>query len=109
MAALFFLRIPDEGVAALVKAIMMLILVAITAAAQLFIKHSFDRKSLEIREIRDVLPRLSDLLHALPMSLATKKMAKRWEKEKRRRTGTLLPGDLDEEPDLFSRKSKFGL
>lgn len=87
LAALFFLRIPDEGVAALVKAIMMLVLVAITAAAHLFIKHSFDH-----------------LLHALPMSLATKKMAKKWEKEKRRRTGTLLPGDLDEEPDLFSRK-----
>jgi calcium permeable stress-gated cation channel len=40
------------------------------------------------------------------MSLATKKMAKKWEKEKRKRAGTLLPGDLDEEPDLFSRTSE---
>ncbi|KAH6914205.1 DUF221 family protein [Coprinopsis sp. MPI-PUGE-AT-0042] len=89
LAALFFLRVADEGAAAAaVKAVMMLVLAAFTVVAQLFIKHSFDP---------------SDLLHALPMSLATKKMAKKWEKEKRRRTGTLLPGDLDEEPDLFSR------
>jgi calcium permeable stress-gated cation channel len=45
LAALFFLRATDEGAAAVVKAVMMLVLAGFTVVAQLFIKHSFDRMS----------------------------------------------------------------
>ncbi|EAU91569.2 DUF221 family protein [Coprinopsis cinerea okayama7 len=86
LAALFFMRAPDEGAGAVVKAIFMLVLLGLTAVAQLFMSNSFDH-----------------LIHYLPMSLATKKMAKKFEKEKRRRTGTMLPEDNEEELDLFSR------
>ncbi|RDB24859.1 Uncharacterized protein RSN1 [Hypsizygus marmoreus] len=82
LACLFFLKVQSSGVASLVEGILMLVLLVITFSAQIFINHSFD-----------------PITQYLPMSLATKKMAKRYEKEKQKDGGVIV----GEELDLFSR------
>ncbi|TFK25546.1 DUF221-domain-containing protein [Coprinopsis marcescibilis] len=83
LACLFFLRAADEGAHAVVKAVFMLILLALTVGAHLFMSHSFNH-----------------LIHFLPMSLATKKMAKKFERQKKEKSSK---GSDDDELDLFSR------
>ncbi|RXW15422.1 hypothetical protein EST38_g10427 [Candolleomyces aberdarensis] len=86
LACLFFLKAHEEGAGAIVKAVFMLVLLAITAFAHIFISHCFN-----------------PLSHYLPMSLATKKMAKKLKKEKQLREGVDAKDSDDEEFDLFSR------
>ncbi|KAF6760084.1 DUF221 family protein [Ephemerocybe angulata] len=87
LACLFFLKSAEEGAGAIVKGAFMLGLLAMTACVHTFITHSF-----------------SPLYHYLPMSLATKKMAKKFEKERNRKSeGQASKDPEDDEIDLFSR------
>ncbi|TEB37492.1 DUF221-domain-containing protein [Coprinellus micaceus] len=86
LACLFFLRSSDEGAGAIVKGGFMLALLGITACVHVFMVHAF-----------------SPLYHYLPMSLATKKMAKKFEREKKRKEGVDTRDPEDDEIDLFSR------
>jgi hypothetical protein len=83
MAALFFLATDERGRHdCLVEAIVMLLLVVITAGAQIILRNAFRRAS------TSVLPRLYTLILALlhhaaitdylPMSLATRDMVRRY-------------------------------
>lgn len=90
LACLFFLKSAEEGAGAIVKGAFMLGLLAMTACVHTFITHSF-----------------SPLYHYLPMSLATKKMAKKFEKERNRKSEGQASKDPEDdeidEIDLFSR------
>ncbi|KAF9467356.1 DUF221 family protein [Collybia nuda] len=83
LACLFFLKVKDNGFSSAIEGALMLVLVVITLMAQLYIHHSFN-----------------PITDYLPMSLATKKMAKRYERQKQRQAGVKI---LEEEIDLFSR------
>ncbi|KAL0946485.1 hypothetical protein HGRIS_012702 [Hohenbuehelia grisea] len=84
MACLFFLKIKIARIPSLIGGIFMILLALLTLSAQLFIRKSFDPIS-----------------HYIPMSLATKKMAKRYEHNRKKRLG--LAVEEDEEIDMFSR------
>ncbi|KAF5322492.1 hypothetical protein D9619_001365 [Psilocybe cf. subviscida] len=87
LACLFFLKVKDAGVTALVQAIFMIILLVLTAAAQKYLSSSF--KPLE---------------KFLPMSLATKKLAQKYSMGKKKETGRDGNDDIElGEIDLFSR------
>ncbi|KAF8160922.1 DUF221 family protein [Crassisporium funariophilum] len=79
LACLFFLKTSVSGVTAVIQGVFMIVLLVLTACAQIFLHNSF-----------------SPMKQYLPMSLATKKMAKRYSK---------LEGTVGEEDkiDLFSR------
>ncbi|TFK44505.1 hypothetical protein BDQ12DRAFT_701964 [Crucibulum laeve] len=83
LACLFFLKVQDAQAQAIASGILMLVLFVITASVQVTFNHSFD-----------------PITRYLPMSLATKKMAKRYERQKKDRGGS---SDTDDEIDLFSR------
>ncbi|CAA7259132.1 unnamed protein product [Cyclocybe aegerita] len=78
LTCLLFLKAKEAGVAAVIQAVFMLVLAILTASAHLFVHNSF-----------------SPLVEYLPMSLATKKMAQRYEKQRN--------PDENGEIDLFSR------
>ncbi|KAF8070342.1 DUF221 family protein [Lyophyllum atratum] len=84
LACLFFLKVEREKGSAIAEGILMLALVAITLTAQLFLNHSF-----------------SPITNYLPMSLATKKMAKRYERKIEGQSGLV---SAEDEIDLFSRE-----
>jgi hypothetical protein len=82
LAALYFLKISEDRASSLAEGILMLVLLVITFTAQIFIRRSFD-----------------PITNFLPMSLATKKMAARYARNRRKGSGI----DDIEEVDLFSR------
>ncbi|CAK5265567.1 unnamed protein product [Mycena citricolor] len=85
LACLFFLKASISPQTAVVEAVMMLILVGLTAAAHIMINTSF-----------------GPMTEFLPMSLATKKMAKRYEKHQQKQGDTTA---LDHEEDMFQRNA----
>ncbi|KAJ8076810.1 phosphate metabolism protein 7 [Marasmius tenuissimus] len=91
LAALFFLKAGNEDVrtAALGQAISMVVLFAITLFVQTYFQRSFN-----------------PITTFLPMSLATKKMAKRYEnsRKKLKLGAPIAPGGEEEEMDLFSKE-----
>ncbi|KAK0463530.1 DUF221 family protein [Desarmillaria tabescens] len=84
LACLFFLKVSITRTSSIIEGAFMIILVAITACVQIYIHHSFD-----------------PITTYLPMSLATKKMAKRYEQRRQEKVG-MSPVDI--ELDLFSRQ-----
>lgn len=87
LACLFFLRAKEEGVAAVIKGAFMLALLGITALVHIFSSHAF-----------------TPLLQYLPMSLATKKMAQKFERQRNRKSvgGSQLKASENDDMDLFS-------
>ncbi|KAJ7680638.1 DUF221 family protein [Mycena polygramma] len=85
LACLFFLKTSVSPVSSAVEGVLMLVLVVITASAQLMITRSF-----------------GPVTDFLPMSLATSKMVKRYEKHHRKQGIPVTP-DEEEEIDLFKR------
>ncbi|KAF8917993.1 hypothetical protein CPB85DRAFT_1284409 [Mucidula mucida] len=83
LACLFFLKISIVRTSSLIEGIFMILLVAITACFQFYIKNSFH-----------------PITKFLPMSLATSKMAKRYERARAEKAGKAAE---EEEMDLFSR------
>jgi hypothetical protein len=105
LACLFFLKVPTVGFSSAIEGALMLVLVVITLSAQLFIHHSFNREQPQPFDPRIVNSWLTfvAITEYLPMSLATKKMAKRYERQKKRQAGIK---EIEEEIDLFSRDRK---
>ncbi|KAJ7497585.1 DUF221 family protein [Mycena latifolia] len=85
LACLFFLKASVSPASSIAEGVLMLVLAAITATAQLMINRSF-----------------GPILDFLPMSLATKKMAKRYERHQRMGDFPVTPDG--EEIDLFKRE-----
>ncbi|KAJ6594223.1 DUF221 family protein [Mycena capillaripes] len=85
LACLFFLKASVSPVSSVVEGVLMLFLVVITAAAQIMTNRSF-----------------GPITEFLPMSLATKKMAKRYEKHQKKQGIPMTP-DVEEGFDLFKR------
>ncbi|KXN90147.1 hypothetical protein AN958_04637 [Leucoagaricus sp. SymC.cos] len=85
LACLFFLKASGSTGAAIAQAVVMLVLLGITALAHAFINHSY-----------------SPLIKYLPMSLATQKMASIYEK-RRKQSHQASQNESDDEMDLFSR------
>ncbi|KJA27716.1 hypothetical protein HYPSUDRAFT_62761 [Hypholoma sublateritium FD-334 SS-4] len=83
LTCLFFLNVSAAGTPALVEACFMIVLIILTACAQLLLHSGFH-----------------PLKRYLPMSLATNKMARRYSKDKNRRGETNIE---EEEIDLFSK------
>ncbi len=77
----------------------MILLVAITACFQFYIKNSFHRKC-PLVEMGCTLMFPKAITKFLPMSLATSKMAKRYERARAEKAGKAAE---EEEMDLFSR------
>jgi hypothetical protein len=93
----------------------MLVLVAITAGVQIGVSRSFDREPnmLYLGLPTDIELNLA-ITEYLPMSLATKKMAEKYQKDKERRKsrhdGVNLPEEDDNDMmDLFRRDRKLGI
>ncbi|KAJ7045820.1 DUF221 family protein [Mycena alexandri] len=84
LACLFFLKASEAPASSVAEGVLMLFLIVITAAAQIMLGRSF-----------------GPITDFLPMSLATKKMAKRYEKHQRKQGIPVTP-DTDN-PDLFAR------
>lgn len=84
LACLFFLKVSVTKTSSIIEGAFMIILVAITACVQIYINHSFD-----------------PITTYLPMSLATKKMVKRYEQRRQQKAG-MSPVDI--ELDLFSQQ-----
>ncbi|KAK7031452.1 hypothetical protein R3P38DRAFT_2923651 [Favolaschia claudopus] len=86
LACLFFLKAAQSPGPSVAQGVMMLLLIVITAMAHFMISRSF-----------------APITNFLPMSLATKKMAKRYEKHQQRHGAPVTP---DEELDLnlFNRR-----
>ncbi|KAK0441132.1 DUF221 family protein [Armillaria borealis] len=84
LACLFFLKVSVTKTSSIIEGALMIILVAITACVQIYINHSFD-----------------PITTYLPMSLATKKMVKRYEQRRQQKAGM---SPVDTELDLFSRQ-----
>jgi len=84
LACLFFLKASGSPGAAIAQGAVMLVLLGITALAQMSLNHSY-----------------SPLIKYLPMSLATQKMAQRYEKQRKERHEAT--DDEDDEMDLFNR------
>ncbi|KAG5729523.1 hypothetical protein E4T56_gene4603 [Termitomyces sp. T112] len=82
LACLFFLKVNNDRAPAIAEGVLMILLIVVTMVAQILMKHSFN-----------------PLISYLPMSLATKKMAKRYAKQKEEHQGT-----ADDEIDMFSRQ-----
>ncbi|KAJ7495963.1 DUF221 family protein [Mycena galericulata] len=90
LACLFFLKASIAPASSVAEGVLMLILIVITATAQVFFQRSYGPN-----------------IDFLPMSLATKKMVKRY--ERRQRKQGLPPTPADEEIDLFKRASLRGV
>ncbi|KAJ7079066.1 DUF221 family protein [Mycena belliarum] len=84
LACLFFLKASVSPTSSIVEGVLLLVLVVITATTQVLINRAF-----------------GPILDFLPMSLATKKMAKRYERHQRKGDLPLTPAG--EEIDLFKR------
>ncbi|KAJ7899036.1 DUF221 family protein [Mycena leptocephala] len=84
LACLFFLKASVSPVSSIVEGVLMLVLLVITASTQIMFNRSF-----------------GPITDFLPMSLATKKMAKRYEKRQQKYGGAITPEN--EELDLFRR------
>ncbi|KAF9453915.1 DUF221-domain-containing protein [Macrolepiota fuliginosa MF-IS2] len=87
LACLFFLKTSQSTSTAIAQAAVMLVLLGITALSQLFINYSYN-----------------PIIKYLPMSLATQKIAKRFEKRKKEKHET-ADSDGDSDLDLFSRST----
>ncbi|KAF7376421.1 hypothetical protein MSAN_00057600 [Mycena sanguinolenta] len=87
LACLFFLKASVSPSSAVAEGVLMLVLIAITAMAQMMITRSF-------QPITDFLP----------MSLATKKMAKRYEKHQQKHGGPVTPNE-ELNLDIFRQHS----
>ncbi|KAF5351925.1 hypothetical protein D9756_007456 [Leucocoprinus leucothites] len=85
LACLFFLKTSGSTTVAVAQAVVMLVLLGITALAHSFINHSY-----------------GPLVKYLPMSLATQKIASKYEKQRKHRHER-GQGETDDEIDLFSR------
>ncbi|KAF7782412.1 hypothetical protein Agabi119p4_1788 [Agaricus bisporus var. burnettii] len=85
LACLFFLKASGSVAAAIAQAVLMLVLLCITALAQLLINHSFN-----------------PIIKYLPMSLATQQATRRYEKYKEKEGPSNSDTD-DNDVDLFSR------
>ncbi|KAF7321922.1 hypothetical protein MKEN_00714500 [Mycena kentingensis (nom. inval.)] len=86
LACLFFLKASDAPKSSVAEGVLMLILLAITIASQLMLNRSFGPAA-----------------DFLPMSLATRKMAKRYEKHNLKKGIAVKPDD--EELDMFKREA----
>ncbi|KAJ7085862.1 DUF221 family protein [Mycena crocata] len=84
LACLFFLKASISPASSVAEGVLMIVLIVITVTAQIMINRSFG----PIQEF-------------LPMSLATKKMAKRYERHQRKQGVPVIPET--EEVDLFKR------
>ncbi|KAJ7747247.1 DUF221 family protein [Mycena metata] len=84
LACLFFLKASEAPASSVAEGVLMLLLIVITASAQIMLGRSF-----------------GPITDFLPMSLATKKMAKRYEKHQRKQGIPVTPET--ENPDLFAR------
>ncbi|KAJ7187941.1 DUF221 family protein [Mycena filopes] len=84
LACLFFLKASVAPVSSIVEGVLMLVLLVITAAAQIMLGRAF-----------------GPVTDFLPMSLATKKMAKRYEKHQQKRGIPVTPET--ESVDLFGK------
>ncbi|KAJ7595058.1 DUF221 family protein [Mycena floridula] len=85
LACLFFLKASISKTSSIIEGSLMIFLIVLTAGTQILIQSSFD-----------------PLIHYLPMSLATKKMATRYAKQRAEHTGLVEGEDID----LFSRDHK---
>lgn len=87
----------------------MIVLVALTAMAQIMVTRSFGRMYQVCLSAKNKF--LTDLLSAitefLPMSLATKKMAKRYEKHQQKYGGPPVTPDEELDLDIFKRNGVF--
>ncbi|KAJ7629889.1 hypothetical protein B0H17DRAFT_1109402 [Mycena rosella] len=89
LACLFFLKASISPTSSIAEGVLMLVLIVITATAQILINRSF-----------------GPILEFLPMSLGTKKMAQRY--ERRQRKGVFPATPEGEEIDLFKRDGGLG-
>jgi hypothetical protein len=85
---LFFLKISVARVSSIVEAVLIIVLLVITAVAHILIHKSFSRKVVSIFPYLPSLTAVVAIINYLPMSLATKKMARRYERERQFRQGT---------------------
>jgi hypothetical protein len=88
-------------VSSIVEAVLMLVLLVITAFSHLIIHKTFHRKT---RTLLSICPHVIDLTIAitkfLPMSLATEKYAEKQDRRRKRHTGLVKEA---EEVDAFTR------
>ncbi|KAF7361617.1 hypothetical protein MVEN_00504900 [Mycena venus] len=87
LACLFFLKASVSPASSVAEGVLMLVLVALTVLAQFLLGRSF-----------------GPITNFLPMSLATKKMAKRYEKHQQKHGGAVTP-DQELDLGLFNRNA----
>lgn len=104
MAVLFFLKLAD-GVIFVVEGALMILLIALTLSAQLLLRRSFLRTSTLFFEFTTLLMSLvfAAITSFLPMSLATRKLQEKWERELKKHHELEDASDGEDEMDLFSR------
>lgn len=87
----------------------MIVLMGLTLGAQLLFRHSFYRKSTFSMVYCRVAEREQPaaITQHLPMSLATKSLQERWERQRKHSGAARRTNSDDDVMDLFSRDRKF--
>lgn len=103
LACLFYLNVKEDEVPSIIQGSLAVVLLVFTLGAQIMFSNAFKRKAYCSDDPfgRALIMFTTAIYNYLPMSLATKKMAKRFEKRTRKLQGL---AEVEEEIDLFSRQ-----
>jgi hypothetical protein len=105
LCCLFFLKVSTQRISSIAEGVWMIVLTVITAFAQIFMYKSYARAPSFSLSIGSCPTSSLAIIRYLPMSLATKKAAQKYEKRLKRQTTRANAVDLSdndaEELDMF--------